>query len=47
MYKSRKHRVPKKMEAKRPTPKHIIIKMPKVKDKEIGWEGGRGEGIKK
>ena len=26
-------RVP-KMDAKRPTPKHIIIKMPKVKDKE-------------
>ena len=22
------------MDAKRPTPKHIIIKMPKVKDKE-------------
>ena len=27
-------RVPNKMEAKRPTPRHIIIKMPKVKDKE-------------
>ena len=27
-------RVPNKMDAKRPTPKHIIIKMPKVKDKE-------------
>ena len=27
-------RVPKKMDAKRPTPRHIIIKMPKVKDKE-------------
>ena len=23
-----------KMDAKKPTPKHIIIKMPKVKDKE-------------
>ena len=27
-------RVPNKMDAKRPIPKHIIIKMPKVKDKE-------------
>ena len=27
-------RVPNKMDAKRPTPRHIIIKMPKVKDKE-------------
>ena len=27
-------RVPNKMDAKRPTPGHIIIKMPKVKDKE-------------
>ena len=26
--------VPNKMDAKRPTPKHVIIKMPKVKDKE-------------
>ena len=25
---------PKQMDAKRPTPRHIIIKMPKVKDKE-------------
>ena len=28
------HRVPNKTDAKRPTPRHIIIKMPKVKDKE-------------
>ena len=28
-------RVPIMMDAKRPTPRHIIIKMPKVKDKEI------------
>ena len=28
-------RVPNKMDAKRPNPGHIIIKMPKVKDKEI------------
>ena len=27
-------KVPNKMDAKRPTPSHIIIKMPKVKDKE-------------
>ena len=27
-------RVPHKIEAKRPTPRHIIIEMPKVKDKE-------------
>ena len=30
-------RVPNKMDAKRPIPRHIRIKMPKVKDKEIGW----------
>ena len=27
-------RIPNKMDAKRPTPRHIVIKMPKVKDKE-------------
>ena len=27
-------RVPNKMDEKRPTPRHNIIKMPKVKDKE-------------
>ena len=27
-------RVSNKMDAKRPTPRHIIIKMPKLKDKE-------------
>ena len=27
-------RVPNKMDAKRPTPRHIIIKRPKVKDRE-------------
>ena len=27
------HKVPIMMDAKRPTPRHIIIKMPKVKDK--------------
>ena len=43
MCKTRKHRVPNKMDAKRPTPRHIIIKMLKVKDKEMGgwvWENG-------
>ena len=28
------HRIPIMMEAKRPTPRHILIKRPKVKDKE-------------
>ena len=28
------HRVPNKMDAKRPTPRHTIIKIPKVKDKD-------------
>ena len=28
------HRVPNKMDAKRPTPRHIIIKTPKFKDKD-------------
>ena len=32
--KSRKHRIPNKMDTKRTTPRNIIIKMPKVKDKE-------------
>ena len=27
-------RVPKKMDSKRPTSRHIVIKMPQVKDKE-------------
>ena len=27
-------RIPNKMDAKRPIPRHIIIKMPKVKDKD-------------
>ena len=34
MYKSRKDSVPNKRDAKRLTLRHIIIKMPKVKDKE-------------
>ena len=27
-------RVPNKMDAKKPTPRHIVIRMPKVNDKE-------------
>ena len=30
-------RVPDKIDEKRPTPTHIIVKVPKVKDKEMGW----------
>ena len=41
--KSRKHRVPNKMHIKRPTPRHIIIKMPKVKDKEGIVKAARGK----
>ena len=35
--------VPNKMEAKRSTPRHIIIKMPKVKDKERILKSAREE----
>ena len=34
-------RVPNKMDAKRPTPRHIIIKMPKVKDRDGILEASR------
>ena len=34
-------RVPNKMDATRPTPRHMIIKMPKVKDKERLLKGTR------
>ena len=33
-FSSRKHRVPNKMNPKRSKPKHIIIKMAKIRDKE-------------
>ena len=33
--------VPNKMDAKRPTPRHILIEMPKVKDKEIILKAAR------
>ena len=35
------HRVPNKLDAKSTTPKHVIIKMPKVKDKESILKAGR------
>ena len=35
-------KVPKKMNPKRPTPRHIIINMPKVKDKESILKAARG-----
>ena len=34
-------RVPNKIDPKRTTPRHIVIKMPKVKDKEIILEAAR------
>ena len=33
--------IPQKMDAKRPTPRHIIIKMPKVKDEEAILKAAR------
>ena len=35
-------RVPNKMDTKRPTPRHIISKVPKVKDKERILKAARG-----
>ena len=35
--------VPNKMDAKRHTPRHTIIKMPKVKDKERILQAARGK----
>ena len=37
-------RVPNKMDAKRPTPRHITIKMPEVKDKQRILKGA-GENL--
>ena len=39
--KSRKHRVPIKRNPKRPTPRHIIIKMAKFQDKERNLKAAR------
>ena len=36
-------RVPKKLDPKRNTPKHIIIKIPKIKDKETILKAARGK----
>ena len=41
--KSRKHRVSKKLDPKRNTPRHIIIKLPKIKDKERILKAARGK----
>ena len=38
-------RVPHKTDANRPTPKHIIIKMPKVKDKERILKAAREKAV--
>ena len=37
------HTVPNKMAPKRTTPTHIIIKMPKIKDKERILKAARGK----
>ena len=37
-------RVPNKMDPKRATPRHIIIKMPKVKDKERTFKSSKRKG---
>ena len=36
-------RVPKKLDPRRNTPRHIIIKLPKVKDKERILKAARGK----
>ena len=36
-------RVPKKLDSKRNTPRHIIIKLPKIKDKERILKAARGK----
>ena len=39
-------RVPKKLDSKRNTPRHIIIKLPQIKDKERILKAARGkEGV--
>ena len=35
------HRIPNKMDVKRTIPRHLIIKMPKFKDKEIILKAAR------
>ena len=36
-------RIPKKLDLRRNTPRHIIIKLPKIKDKERILKAGRGK----
>ena len=36
-------RVPKKLDSKRNTPRHIIVKLPKIKDKETILKAARGK----
>ena len=38
-------RVPNEMDAKRPTPRHSIVKMPKVKDKETILKAAREKNL--
>ena len=37
------HRIPKKLDPRRNTPRHIIIKLPKITNKEIILKGARGK----
>ena len=37
------HRVPKKLDSRKPTPRHIIIKLLKIKDKERILKAARGK----
>ena len=37
------HRIPKKLNPRRNTPRHIIIKLPKIKDKERILKAARGK----
>ena len=41
--KSRKLRVPKQLDSRKHTPRHIIMKLPKIKDKERILKAGRGK----
>ena len=38
-------RVPNKMDAKMPTPRHIIIKMPKVNDKRENFKSSKRKAV--
>ena len=45
MHVQKTQRVPNKVDAKRPTPRHIIIKVPKVKNKERILEAAREKNL--